>query len=147
VRKPIRTTVIAPTVAGVLAVCAIAVAAQWHLPKGQPQGSPHHVLRVHGKIDQLIPGKARTLRMRVRNPTDRAITIYRARTTVRRSHGPGHSCPAWLLIVRTWKGHRRIPPHTRTFLRVGVQLRAHAGNRCQGAHWEFRYHVRGVGGV
>jgi hypothetical protein len=143
VQRSVRTTVVAPVLAGVLAVCAIAVAGQWSGHGSPPTGPTRNVLRVHGNVDQLIPGRSRILAIRVRNPTDAPITIERLRTTVRRS-GVG-SCRAWMLIVPSWHGHRRIPPHSRTIVRVRVRLRARVSDRCQGGTWRFHYHVTGSG--
>jgi hypothetical protein len=135
--------VIAPVMTGVLAVCAVAIAGQWSGHRTPPSGPPRHVLRVHGKVADLVPGQARQLRIRVRNPTDAAVTIYRVRTTVRRSGK--HGCPAWMLIVPRWRGHRRIAPRTRTIIQVRVRMRARAADHCQGGQWRFRYHVKGAG--
>ena len=142
-QRSIRSTEIAPVMAGVLAVGAIAMAPQWSGHQTPPNGPPKRVLRIHGKVRDLVPGKAQPLLIKVRNPTDATVTIYRLRTKVRRSARQG--CPAWLVIVPKWHGKRRIAPHSREIIRVRVRLRARAADRCQGGTWRFRYHVKGAG--
>ncbi len=144
-RRPFGKTVIAPVIAGVLAVSAIAMAGSLGVHGSlQPIRTTQH-LRIRGHIRHLFPGQARSFRVHVRNPLDRAVRVTRIRATVRRGRGPAGRCPALVLRIRLWRGHRRVPARATRAFRLHVRLRGRAPDRCYATTWRLHYVARSVG--
>ena len=142
--RPVRSTVIAPVIAGVLAVSAIAVAGtigQHGSITGQP--AKRH-LAIHGHVRYLMPGRPKILRVHVRNPLGASVAVYQLRAVVRTGRGRRGACPAQVIHIRTWKGFRKVAASSRRTFRLRIRLRKRAPDRCQGARWKIHYHARSV---
>ena len=142
--RPVRSTVIAPVIAGVLAVSAIAVAGtigQHGSITGQP--AKRH-LAIHGHVRHLMPGRPKILRVHVRNPLGASVAVYQLRAVVRTGRGRRGACPAQVIHIRTWKGFRKVAASSRRTFRMRIRLRKRAPDRCQGARWTIHYHARSV---
>jgi len=136
--------VIAPVIAGVLAVSAIAVAGtigQHGSITGQP--AKRH-LAIHGHVRYLMPGRPKILRVHVRNPLGASVAVYQLRAVVRTGRGRRGACPAQVIHIRTWKGFRKVAASSRRTFRMRIRLRKRAPDRCQGARWTIHYHARSV---
>jgi len=136
--------VIAPVIAGVLAVSAIAVAGtigQHGSITGQP--AKRH-LAIHGHVRHLMPGRPKILRVHVRNPLGASVAVYQLRAVVRTGRGRRGACPTQVIHIRTWKGFRKVAASSRRTFRLRIRLRKRAPDRCQGARWKIHYHARSV---
>jgi hypothetical protein len=144
VQRPFRVTVIAPILAGALAVSAIAIAGNLGVQGGlETKNAPKH-LRIHGHVLGLLPGQTRTYTVRVRNPLDLGVVVHRVRADVRRGRIGSVRCPKGVLHIRTWKGTRRIPPHDIGTFSMSVRLRRRTPARCVDARWPIHYVARSV---
>ena len=75
-----------------------------------------------------------------------AITVLpNGLRTVRRGRGPAGRCPARVLRIRLWRGHRRVPAKATRAFRLHVRLRGRAPDRCYGTTWHLHYVARSVG--
>jgi hypothetical protein len=137
--------VIAPLLAGVLAISAIAFAGSWSASRVDRATSermaPRH-LRIRGHLGKMRPGKDGRLRLRIRNPLGAPVGVYRVWVKVHRGSGPNGRCPARSLAVEVWRGFKRIRPGGARRIRVKVHMRRGAPNRCQGTRWPLTYHAR-----
>jgi hypothetical protein len=136
--------VIAPVIAGVLAVSAIALAGtigQHGSITGQP--AKRH-LGIHGHVRHLMPGRPKMLRVHVRNPLNAGVAVYQLRAVVRTGRGRRGACPAQVIHIRAWKGFRKVAANSRRTFRLRIRLRKRAPDRCQGARWTIHYHARSV---
>jgi hypothetical protein len=136
--------VIAPVIAGVLAVSAIALAgniAQQGTITGQP--AKQH-LAIHGHVRHLLPGRPKVLRVHVRNPLNAGVAVYQLRAVIRQGRGRRGPCPAQVVHIRPWKGFRKVAAGARRTFRLHIRLRRQAPDRCQGARWTVHYHARSV---
>jgi hypothetical protein len=144
VARPVRSSVIAPVIAGVLAVSAIALAGNIG-QHGSITGDPaKRHLAIHGHVRHLLPGRPKTLRVHVRNPLNAAVSVYQLRAVVRQGRGRAGRCPAQAIHIRPWKGFRKVAAGTKRTFRLRIRLRAHAPDRCQGTRWAIHYHARSV---
>lgn len=142
--RPVRSTVIAPVVAGVLAVSAIALAGNIG-QRGSIVGQPaKRHLSIHGHARHLMPGRPKILRVHVRNPLSAGVGVYQLRAVVRQGRGRRGACPAQVIRIRPWKGFRVVAAGTRRTFRMRIRLRRRAPDRCQGARWTIHYHARSV---
>jgi hypothetical protein len=144
VARPVRSTVIAPVIAGVLAVSAIALAGtivQHGSITGQP--AKRH-LAIHGHVRHLMPGRPKILRVHVRNPLNAGVAVYQLRAVVRTGRGRRGACPAQVIHIRPWKGFRKVAASSRRTFRLRIRLRKRVPDRCQGARWTIRSHARSV---
>ena len=130
---------IAPLLAAVLAVSAVAVAGALSIRAQQPPGAAPRSLRIHGHVNGMFPGRAATLRLHVRNPLAVRVGVYRIRVHVQHGSGPYGRCPARMLRVRPWHGLRRIPGGASRMFRLHIRMRRRAPDRCQGARWDLTY--------
>jgi hypothetical protein len=136
--------VIAPVIAGVLAVSAIALAGnigQHGSISGQP--AKRH-LSIHGHVRHLMPGRPKILRVHVKNPLGAGVGVYQLRAVVRQGRSRRGSCPAQVIHIRPWKGFRKVAAGTKRTFRLRIRLRRQAPDRCQGARWTIHYHARSV---
>jgi hypothetical protein len=151
-RRPFRATVIAPILAGILAVSAVAVAGTWSIGdfgrdlgrESGGAGAAPKSLHMRGHVTGLYPGHAATLRVRIRNPLPVRVGVYVVRVHVHRGNGPIGRCAARMITIRPWKGMRRIPAGWHRDLRIKVRMRPRAPDRCVGARWRFTYDARSV---
>ena len=142
--RPVRSTVIAPVIAGVLAVSAIALAGTIG-QKGSIVGHPaKRHLSIHGHVRHLMPGRPKILRGRIRNPLSAGVGVYQLRAVVRRGRGERGACPSKVVHIRPWKGFRKVAAGTKRTFRLRIRLRRQAPDRCQGARWTIHYHARSV---
>jgi hypothetical protein len=136
--------VIAPVIAGVLAVSAIALAGDLG-QRGSISGEPaKRHLAIHGHVRHLMLGRPKILRVHVRDPLNAGVGVYQLRAVVRPGRGRRGRCPARAIHIRPWNGFRTIAPGTERTFRLRIRLRAHAPDRCQGARWTIHYHARSV---
>lgn len=142
--KPFRATVIAPLLAAILTVSAIAVAGTLSTRGQQPKGTAPRSLKIRGHVRGMYPGRTATLRLHIRNPLPVRVGVYRIRVHVRRGSGPYGRCPARMLSAKPWRGLQRIPGrHTRVF-RLDIRMRRRAPDRCQAARWHLTYDAKSV---
>jgi len=144
VARPVRSTVIAPVIAGVLAVSAIALAGTIG-QRGSISGEPaKRQLMISGHARHLMPGQTKVLRVHVRDPLDAGVGVYQLRAVVRRGRGRAGRCPARLVRIRPWNGFRTIAAGAGRTFRLPIRLSGRAPDRCQGARWTIHYHARSV---
>jgi hypothetical protein len=144
VARPVRSTVIAAVIAGVLAVSAIALAGNVG-QHGSITGEPaKRHLAIHGHVRHLMPGRPKILRVHVHNPLSAGVGVYQLRAVVRPGRGRGGRCPAQVIHIRSWKGFRKVAAGTTRTFGLRIRLRAQAPDRCQGARWTIHYHARSV---
>jgi len=144
VRRPLRATVVAPILAGVLAVSAIAVAGSWSTRDADAPREASRHLHLRSSVAKMYPGRVTTYRVRIRNPLSVRVGVYRIRAHVRRGHGPLGRCPARWLRISPWKGMRRIPAGSVRRVRLEVRMRKRAPDRCQGTRWRIEYEAKSV---
>ena len=135
---------IAPAVAAILTVSAIAVAGTLSTRGTATSGPAPRSLRIHGDVRGMYPGRSATLRLHVRNPLPFRVGVYRIHVHVHRGAGPNGTCPAAMLLVHPWHGMQRIGPgHARTF-RLQIRMRRRASDPCQGTKWHLTYDAKSV---
>jgi hypothetical protein len=144
VRKPFRVTIVAPLLAGILAVSAAAVAGTWSVRTPEAGGEAPRTLVLHGKVRGLYPGKARPLRVRVHNSLSVRVGVYRVSARARRTTGPLGRCPARVIWIKPWRGMRFVPAGATRSIRLRVRLARRAPDRCQGVRWRVTYDARSV---
>ena len=142
--KPFRATVIAPVLAAILTVSAVALAGTFATRGTQPTGTAPRSLAIHGHVTGMYPGRHATLRLHVRNPLTVRVGVYRIRVHVQRAAGPAGTCPSDMLRILPWRGLARVrAQHTRMF-KLSIQMRRRAPDRCQGARWHLTYDAKSV---
>lgn len=142
VQKRFRATMIALLLLATLTVSALAVEGRLSTQGQHPNGSAPRSLLIRGHVRGLFPGRSSMLRLRVRNPLSVRVKVLTLKVHVRRGLGPLGRCPAKMLRIKPWRGHRRIQAgHVRRF-RLAVRLRLRAPDRCQGARWHLTYDAR-----
>ena len=143
-RKPLRVTIVAPLLAGILALSAAALAGTWSVRTPEAGGEAPRTLVLRGKVRGLYPGHARTLRVRVHNRLSARVGVYRVQARAHRTTGPLGRCPARVIRIRPWKGMVFVPPGATRSIRLRVHLARRAPNRCQGVRWRVTYDARSV---
>jgi hypothetical protein len=131
-----RTRVTAPIIAATIALSSMAVAGVGLSNEPPSSRTSNPTFRIRGAVKGMYPGRVRKLRLRIRNPLDRAIRVRSIRARVRRPH---RGCPAKAITIRRWRGHLRIRPHRGRTVRVKVKMKRRAPNACQGARFPIRY--------
>jgi len=144
VRKPLRITVVAPLLAGILAVSAVAIAGTWSPEARDMRGEAPRTLVLHGKVRDLYPGKAKALRVRVRNTLSVRVGVYHVRARAHRTAGPLGRCPGRVVRIKPWKGMVFVPAGATRRIRLRVRLARRAPDRCQGVRWRVTYDARSV---
>jgi len=143
-RKPFRVTVVAPLLAGILAVSAAAIAGTWSARTPEAGGEAPRTLVLRGKIRGLYPGNPRTLRVRVHNGLSVRVGVYHVRARAHRTTGPLGRCPARVIRIKPWRGMVFVPPGATRSIRLRVRLARRAPDRCQGVRWRLTYDARSV---
>jgi len=144
VRKPLRATILAPLLAGILAVSAAAVAGSWSVRAPEAGGEAPRTLVLRGRVRGLYPGHARTLHVRVHNRLSVRVGVYRVRARAHRTTGPLGRCPSRVIRIKPWKGMVFVPPGATRSIRLRVRLARRAPDRCQGVRWRVTYDARSV---
>ena len=144
VHRPFRATVIAPVVAAILTVSAIAVAGTLSTRGTPSSGSAPRSLKIHGHVRGMYPGRSAILRLHVRNPLTVRVGVYRIRVHVRRGAGPNGTCPATMLAVKPWRGMRRVRGGQTRVFRLRTRMVRRAPDRCQGTRWHLTYDAKSV---
>ena len=142
--KPFRATVIAPVLAAILTVSAIALAGTLTTRGTQPTGTAPRSLKIHGHVAGMYPGRHTTLRLHVHNPLDVRVGVYRIRVHVQRASGPAGRCPARMLRILPWRGLARVRADRTRMFKLSIQMRRRAPDRCQGARWHLSYDAKSV---
>lgn len=100
---------------------------------GQPGGWAEPVstspLSLSGDVSGLQPGGTGTLRLTVRNPADRPVTVGRLTAILERDDG--------CLTLPPWTGRLVVPAHGQAHADLAVTVRAHPG--CNGQSWRLLY--------
>ncbi len=143
-QKPLRVTIVAPLLAGVLAVSAAAVAGTWSVRASDTGGEAPRTLVLRGKVRGLYPGHARTLRVRVHNRLSVRVGVYRVRARAHHTTGPLGRCPSRVIRIKPWKGMVFVRPGATRSIRLRVHLARRAPDRCQGVRWRVTYDARSV---
>ena len=143
-RKPFRVTVVAPLLAGILAVSAAAIAGTGSARTPETGGEAPRTLVLRGKIRGLYPGNPRTLRVRVHNGLSVRVGVYHVRARAHRTTGPLGRCPARVIRIKPWRGMVFVRPGATRSIRLRVRLARRAPDRCQGVRWRLTYDARSV---
>jgi hypothetical protein len=113
-----------------------------HPRTAEAAGKSSHHLRVRGHVQDLYPGAAQRMRVRVRNGYRRDIVLRKVRTIVGDS-GPG--CTRENLWTRRFRGHKRISAHHTGRVRIAIGMQLGAPIACQGARFPLRFRARATG--
>jgi len=136
--------VIAPVVAAILTVSAIALAGTLSTRGTATSGSAPRSLKIHGHVRGMYPGRSATLRLHVQNPLTVRVGVYRIHVHVHRGVGPNGTCPANMLSVKPWRGLQRIRGGQAQVFRLRTRMRRRAPDRCQGTRWRLTYDAKSV---
>ena len=141
-RRP-RRTVVATMLVVTSLIGVSAMAATWK-PHGSllPPGRGRNVARLTGHLNAMYPSRHAKLRVHVRNRSGRGIVVHQVHARVHRGSGPNGRCPARMLVVRDWQGHRRVQAGRTRIFRLRARMRGRAPDRCQGTRWKLSYHAR-----
>jgi hypothetical protein len=101
-------------------------------------------VRLSGHLNAMYPSRHARLRVHVRNPFGAQIVVHRIHARVHRGVGPNGRCPASMLVIRDWRGTRRVQAGTSRVFRLRVRMRRRAPDRCQGTRWALSYHARSL---
>ena len=143
-RKPFRATIVAPLLAGILAVSAAAIAGSWSTRGQLPSGDAPRPLVLRGKIHGLYPGYGKTLRVRIHNPHSVRVGVYRVSARAQRTRTALGRCPGKVVRIHSWKGMVFVPAGTTRRIRLRVKLARRTPDRCQGARWHVTYDAKSV---
>ncbi|HEX6843776.1 MAG TPA: hypothetical protein VF235_01555 [Actinomycetota bacterium] len=96
---------------------------------------------ISGKVRGLYPGRVKTVKVTVRNPSARRLRVTRLAATVSSTTA---ACPRRAVRVKPWRGELRVPPHSARRVRLAVRMRPTAPDGCQGIRFRLRYHGKGI---
>jgi hypothetical protein len=103
------------------------------------KGTPH--LKARGKVADLYPGAAKTMKVRVRNGYGDRVRLFYLRTKA------GDASPECtrhnLSIKRKTRTAKVIPAHRQRKVRVAVTMLPAAPEACQGLRFPLRFVVKG----
>jgi hypothetical protein len=138
-----RRTVVATMLVVTSLVGVSAMAATWK-PHGAllPPGGGRKVARLTGHLNAMYPSRHAKLRVHVRNRSGQRIVVHRVHARVHRGSGLNGRCPGSMLVVRDWRGSRRVQPGKTQIFRLRVWMRKRAPDRCQGTRWRLSYDAR-----
>jgi hypothetical protein len=124
-------------VSSILVLGAAAAAAELaRAPAQEPASASSAVFRVSGRVVGLYPGRAKTMKVRIRNPHPFAIRIKKLRIRVSEG-GPG--CRAGTIRIGKARVTRPVPARRRLRVRVPVKMRPAAPDACMGARYPLRF--------
>ncbi len=138
-----RRTVVATMLVITSLLGVSAMAATWK-PHGSllPPGGGRKAARLTGHLNAMYPSRHAKLRVHVRNRAGQRIVVHLVHASVHRGSGPNGRCPARMLVVRDWRGSRRVQAGGTRIFRLHVRMRGRAPDRCQGTRWKLSYHAR-----
>jgi hypothetical protein len=144
VRKPFRATIVAPLLAGALALSAAAIAGNWSTRAQIPRGEAPRELALHGKVHGLYPGHAKTLRVRIHNPLSVRVGVYRVKARALRTHSVLGRCPGKVVRIHAWKGMIFVRAGATRKIPLRIRLARRTPDRCAGVRWHISYNAKSV---
>jgi len=131
--------------AQVVALTAIAVMTLGQVAQARHEAAKPprrgRALVLSGKVGHLFPGRHTVIVVRVRNrePFPMRLKWVGVRIGKLRT-----GCPKTALVVKPFKGKRRIGAHRFIRVRLKVIMRASAPNGCQGMRFPLRFRGKAV---
>lgn len=138
------TAVTRVALATVLLVGAVAARGAVVPSPEEPLGRPQPTFRVRGTTTGLIPGAPTRMRVEVVNRYGFAIRVRRVDAQVT---SPTPACAASNLVVRPWRGSRRVPADATRRVGLTVTLRGRAPIGCAGVRFRLHYTGRATKAV
>jgi hypothetical protein len=96
---------------------------------------------IHGQVSGLYPGVRERLKIVVRNPGARALTV---RSITTRVSGASAGCSARNLRVFAFRGHLRVRAHKSRRVAVRLSMRPDSPKACEGGVFRLAFNGRGT---